>query len=728
METFKNRPTSRILGQIHGLLMAANVKVHSEGYTLSFRGLVGETRITVSPSKHRAPAGLEVSEIIRIESVVDMQLPKEMECALNMQASTGALVVEDDGKFRIESRFSLYAGETDNITWHYAGILFFVAMTHTDALQAAVVDALQLPVSKAPRLDSAAEGRWDPTSFSQAAAMLNRSGAFANGDGTGLTAEFPWDVGAFSAGLDSLAAGPTKRTSRLQIERAEHPNLGMGIFCRLDLPLQLDDSEASRLAMSFNRMEATAEDWPPLLGAWTSKPKSGRPTFVSFWSDSFAKVISVDKIVTWMAARASRVRVLALSDAGLMTATADGSVQRSSSETKSNVVAAAQCQQLATGTIQVESNFGGLPTAAETIHSGISAIYRESCRRAAAERGVQPRQMQSGVWASLHYISPDAPRRISVKDGVESDIERKSDTSIRKSAPSQARDGSEDHTVTTEVSNPAKEGPRDGTGAPTSTPTAKDYVYAVLGIITFFIAMSFTQAGSVLLHRGTATRELLAPAIVSSFRDMTSWIFWVASAAYLLVGFGSVIVFLRVFKREKKWSTTTLMLMGLIRMFVIPFLKLSFLAVVLWAFAASLTGVQVNLLTLPFSTISKAAVIALGFGMLLLAALEKASLNCWKYSGFWLAVTGTFIIAQLSIPETLLGKHNFSATNLYPGVLILSTCWAFAILVSWLGDILGNRLFGDHEFRKTLLAEAIGVIGGFMSLCFLFEYARITGA
>ena len=39
MKLLKKRPTSRILGNIHALLMASNVPVDSEGQTLSFRGV-----------------------------------------------------------------------------------------------------------------------------------------------------------------------------------------------------------------------------------------------------------------------------------------------------------------------------------------------------------------------------------------------------------------------------------------------------------------------------------------------------------------------------------------------------------------------------------------------------------------------------------------------------------------------------------------------------------------
>jgi hypothetical protein len=307
MGFFKKRPTSRIpLDDINALMTASNVTTHKKGQSLSYKGLIGETRIDVAPSGFRTVDGLEVSEIVHIESVLDTPpLPgkEEMECALNNFASNGALVVDDDGKFRIKSRLSLYSGEGEDVIKVYTGVIFVGAMIHTNALQAATVELLKLPVSKsAPLPKSTLDGKWKPSSFSRSASMLKARGAFVNTDERGLTAEFPWDPGAITA-IESLITRSRKCTSLLQIQCEEHPSLGKGLFCRLDLPLNLSDAEAYKLASCLNQMEFTAEDWPPLLGAWTSQPKSGRPTFVSFWPNMFSTVIDVEMIAMWMGAR-----------------------------------------------------------------------------------------------------------------------------------------------------------------------------------------------------------------------------------------------------------------------------------------------------------------------------------------------------------------------------------------------------------------------------------------
>ena len=308
----KNRATTIIsLETIDALLKSANVVTRMEQNSLMFKGFIGETWVEISPSGFRTPDGLEVSEIIRMESVLD-KMPVTWNdgllCAVNMAASNGALTVDSDGKLRIRSRMSLFSGEPREVLDVYVGIVFLGSMIHTNAVQASIVDAWHLPISKAePLPDSDLDGVWGAASFERTLSMMRKAGIFANGgDASGLTAEFPWDPDAFSA-VETLIGKRRKRTSLLRMECMEHPNLGKGVFCRLDLPLDLKDDEAFRLAIELNKMEFTAADWPPFLGAWTSKPGSGRPTFVSFWPNCFAKIINLELMATWLAARAQRV-------------------------------------------------------------------------------------------------------------------------------------------------------------------------------------------------------------------------------------------------------------------------------------------------------------------------------------------------------------------------------------------------------------------------------------
>jgi hypothetical protein len=291
-----------------------------EGGSLTFKCFIGETRIEIAPSRFRTADGLEISEVIRIESVLE-KMPvawnEGLLSAVNMAASNGALTLDSDDKLRIKSRISLFSGEPREVLDVYVGIVFLGSMIHTNAVQASIVDAWHLPIAKAePLPNSDLDGVWAPAAFERTLSMMRKAGVFANGDGSALTAEFPWDPGAVTA-VESFLGKSRKRTSLLRIECIEHPTLGRGLFCRLDLPLNLSDTAAFKLAIELNKMEFTAADWPPFLGAWTSKPESGRPTFVSFWPNCFAKVISLELISTWHAARAKRIPEWVRSNTGI---------------------------------------------------------------------------------------------------------------------------------------------------------------------------------------------------------------------------------------------------------------------------------------------------------------------------------------------------------------------------------------------------------------------------
>jgi hypothetical protein len=324
MGFFEKQSTSKTLQALNILLEGCRVKTRIEGQSLFFRGFVGETRIDVAGSGAQTADGLEVSETIRLDTVIDMP-PWEDKTKwinmINLYASNGALIEEADGKFHIKSRLSVYS-EKHKGSINVIHLTLLVAMTHPYAGQAAMVDMMKLPVSKCKLSDdSSLDGVWKPEAFSRAAAMLKESGASAHSDNDSLTAKFPWDpksapfIESYPTGsmkrtslmqtfIESFTTGSMKGKSLMQIHCYKHPNLGKGLFCKLDLPMNLSDPELFELAIKLNHMEYTAEDWPPFLGAWTSMPKTGRLTFVNFWPNMFVKRIDLEHITAWMAARA----------------------------------------------------------------------------------------------------------------------------------------------------------------------------------------------------------------------------------------------------------------------------------------------------------------------------------------------------------------------------------------------------------------------------------------
>jgi hypothetical protein len=171
------------------MMKASNVEADLHGDTLSFRGEIGETRIEVSPSGSKTPDGLEVTHILRIETVLDeFPLPGEretLECMFNAFASGGAVIVEEDGRIRVKSRLSVYSGECEDALEVYERVTFFTAMIHSMALKRTMIDLWHLPTPKSDPLPHAShEGMWSTERISLAASMLRNARAFVNAGDT----------------------------------------------------------------------------------------------------------------------------------------------------------------------------------------------------------------------------------------------------------------------------------------------------------------------------------------------------------------------------------------------------------------------------------------------------------------------------------------------------------------------------------------------------------------
>jgi hypothetical protein len=89
-------------------------------------------------------------------------------------------------------------------------------------------------------------------------------------------------------------------------------------------------------------------------------------------------MIGVETIATWMAHRARRIPVCLGGNVGLMPDTDD------------ELIHVAALGTTLTG------------------HSAISAVYREVNRRAVAERGIQPRELQSVMWYGACALFPES--------------------------------------------------------------------------------------------------------------------------------------------------------------------------------------------------------------------------------------------------------------------------------------------------------------------------------
>ena len=108
---------------------------------------------------------------------------------------------------------------------------------------------------------------WTEPDFTAAADMTPRPWVLANGDATGLTAEFPFtgDVPAAIAGRAETALLTASSTER-------HPQLGSGLLLRLQLPINFPKDNGSSAALTLNLLEATEMTDTHTLGAWCLGP------------------------------------------------------------------------------------------------------------------------------------------------------------------------------------------------------------------------------------------------------------------------------------------------------------------------------------------------------------------------------------------------------------------------------------------------------------------------
>jgi tetratricopeptide (TPR) repeat protein len=226
---------------------------------------------------------------------------------LNMATALGAVTQDAvDGAGQIGSRFTLYEGDEDG--WRVGAML--LAMSALTQLHVVSHTMVRLsggdpggyhPVSQAPAPEGLEEA------FTTTTRLLTDAGFYANASRDGLTVEFPWDSGAYSAAAQVVGLGEG-RTALLTMSVSEaHPALGPGLLVRLTLPLRVEAEAAYEMVDELNRLELAEKDAPPLFGAWCSPPDSGDVVFVSFVPLALVRLQMTSAAAFWMAARTQQV-------------------------------------------------------------------------------------------------------------------------------------------------------------------------------------------------------------------------------------------------------------------------------------------------------------------------------------------------------------------------------------------------------------------------------------
>ena len=105
-------------------------------------------------------------------------------------------------------------------------------------------------------------------------------------DGSGLTAEFALRDGAVSAVMGD------HDTALWQLAADQpHPEMGGGLFCRLEMPHQAKNAKKlEKLIMRLNRLEWGSQELAPHFGAWCPGRAGMNPAYVSFLPNSLHSI------------------------------------------------------------------------------------------------------------------------------------------------------------------------------------------------------------------------------------------------------------------------------------------------------------------------------------------------------------------------------------------------------------------------------------------------------
>ena len=222
-------------------------------------------------------------------------------------ATTGALLRDPNtGELVIVSSVTFLdaGGEDDGLLDLYMPLACWAAVCHSYCLFGrALLGQAGSESGTAFDLDMSDEPScWGQSDFESAEMALRQAGIFCNGWTTGFTAEFPWDDGGIS-----WVTGDETSLLTLQNDM-RHPNLGNGLFFKLELPDAYSEEQLVELVHHLNLLEVTGADVPPFFGAWCSHSKSSRIAYVGFLPNLAYWPGSVSHISAWLKIRAQTAR------------------------------------------------------------------------------------------------------------------------------------------------------------------------------------------------------------------------------------------------------------------------------------------------------------------------------------------------------------------------------------------------------------------------------------
>ena len=276
---------------------------------ISFANGAQRTTITASRVDLDTVDGLHISERIDIVTPlpeVFTEMTAEQIALANTVATTAAIVRDpDEGGAALVSSVPVFDEDTVALKDLYTQMVANGALLQLYGPLAAASLFMEAPRMQPDETGIPAWDQpsyWDEDEFEYAANRLQQNGYYCNADASGLTVEFPWEVGACSAML-----GDCTSLLRLQADMP-HPLAGNGLFFRLDLPVTLEREQLAEYANYLNVFEASGVDTPPFFGAWCSQLDNGTLTHAGFWPNCMYKPGTAANIAFWCFCRSKIAR------------------------------------------------------------------------------------------------------------------------------------------------------------------------------------------------------------------------------------------------------------------------------------------------------------------------------------------------------------------------------------------------------------------------------------
>ncbi len=247
------------------------------------------TLVTAEQMDKEVSNGARLKEVIRVTTRVDPLenfYPREL-LKLNALAALGAALHDDkDGSLNIVTRLSVYEDSEANreVSVHLLA-------------SAAIFNVYSFFGEELDLEFSGSESIWSKPDFSAAAAILKEAGFVASDSSKGMSVEIPVDS-------EKLPNVPTPHVSLLTFDiREAHPNLGAGLYYKLELPIHFSEGELIELAIRMNEAEFSTVDAPPMIGAWTGILERNSLAYMGFWPNSMYWPGVVSHISEWMIRR-----------------------------------------------------------------------------------------------------------------------------------------------------------------------------------------------------------------------------------------------------------------------------------------------------------------------------------------------------------------------------------------------------------------------------------------